>query len=663
MDQVEASFLSDETPSVLWAVEGASVGTALNEPYLARIEIVTDQTMVDPLDLLGSSASLTLQRNLVSNVYGGLVSSVQLRHDHDGRPRARILVEPALAALRHTRDSRIFQEKTVPEVLGEVLEAALAPYGREAVIDLTRDYPKREYTVQYQESHFDFVHRLMEEEGIVYFFEPDDTGVERLVLIDTTKQHPAIESGMLEYSVVTSGGGVIAREYVRSFEPLSIVVGSSVRTRHFDWTHPSAMIEGENEGEREGVGPDGAALGPERESYQHDEPLTLHQYSQSYTAYDVKDQELLLRDAQVRDARRVQAESTVVGLRAGQNISLHGHPIVELNADYITVRGTHTYGSSATGGDTNYKNRFVVVPSDVLYRPRRTRARPRVHGIQTAIVTGPAGEEIHTDEHGRVKVQFHWDRLGEMDEKTTCWIRCMQTWAGKGWGAFVLPRVGMEVVVSFVDGDLDRPLVTGCVYNGDNPGPYDQPSKKMISTFKTNSYPGGNGYNELRFDDSKGAEEIWIHGEKDWNTVIENDLDRKVFHDETQHVSNNRRRNVGVNETVTVGSNRSKTVGANETLNVGANRSRSVGANESLSIGANRTKNVLKDEKSVIGENQKVRVGLTQSVYAGEEILIKCGPSAYIKMTKDGKVEIGGREFLFKATEDVFVEGAHIFLN
>ncbi len=259
-------------------------------------------------------------------------------------------------------------------------------------------------------------------------------------------------------------------------------------------------------------------------------------------------------------------------------------------------------------------------------------------------------------------MQFHWDRLGEMDDKTTCWIRCMQTWAGKGWGAFVLPRVGMEVVVSFVDGDLDRPLVTGCVYNGDNPGPYDQPTKKMVSTFKTNSYPGGNGYNELRFDDSKNAEEIWIHGEKDWNTVIENDLDRKVYHDETQLVSNNRSRTVGNCETVNVGVNRTKSVGSNETLNVGANRTRNVGANESLTIGADRSKTVVKNEESKIGEHRKVRVGLTQSLKAGVSIELKCGASRLL-MEANGNVTLTGTKFSFKATDDVFVEGAHIFLN
>lgn len=669
MDQVEALFYSDKTPTITWNVLGATVTTGLNEPYLIRLDVESERRDAEPLELLGSSSSLILRRDFTENVYGGVVSSVRVLEHHGRTVRASLVVEPALAGLRHGRDTRIFQDKTVPAVLQEVLTEALSPYGRKVQVDVLRAYPEREYTVQYQESDFDFVHRLMEEEGIIYYFDPGEDGIEKLVLIDAPQQHPAIESGpTLEYSSVRGDSGLMGEEYVRRFEPVSAIVGTGISTRHFDWTHPSTMVEGKAAGQREGDVPDGASFGPKRESYEHDEQLTLHRFSLAYRAYDVADQQQIRRDRQARDTLTFQAESSVSQIRAGLRFELNGHPTVALNAPYVVVSATHRVGlhvdraAGATNDRSQYENRFAAVPSEVPYRPLRERARPRVHGIQTAIVTGPAGEEIHTDEHGRVKVQFHWDRLGRMDDRTTCWIRCMQSWSGKGWGAWVLPRVGMEVVVSFIDGDLDRPLVTGCVYNGDNTNPYQLPAKKMVSTFKTNSYPGGGGYNELRFDDTKGEEEIWLHGQKDWNTVIENDLTRDVRHDETQTVTNDRTRSVGHDETITVVNDRTKTVNANETLVVGENRRRTVGANESVQVGASQTIAVVEDQETSVGSNRTVDVGINHLLTAGETLELRCGASRIV-MRQDGKITIEGTEFRFTASGDVWVNGSTINLN
>ncbi|MEZ4340320.1 MAG: type VI secretion system tip protein TssI/VgrG [Sandaracinaceae bacterium] len=667
MNEIEAILSVDPMPASPWRVLGATVVSGLNEPYLVRIDVESVVPFAEPQQLLGSSAALILRRDLVDNVYGGIVSSVKAHHWYTRAVRAQLLVEPALAALRAGRDSRIFQEKTVPEVLQEVLAEGLAPYGREVEIDLRRTYPAREYTVQYQESDFAFVHRLMAEEGILYRFDEGEGGVEKLVLTDAPEQHPPVEGlPILEYSIVDHEGGLLAHEHVRRFEPIAKIVGTEVATRHFDWTHPSALIDGYAAGEEEGEVPHGASFGPPRESYEHDEPLTLHDYALAYRAHDVEDQQRLRRELQARDALTFEGESSVRALRAGARFDLNGHAHIELNAAYVVVSVKHQVGTHAReDGERrrgHYHNDFVAVAADVPYRPKRVHPRPRIRGIQTAIVTGPAGEEIHTDEHGRVKVQFHWDRLGQMDDKTTCWIRCMQTWAGPSWGAFVLPRVGMEVVVSFIDGDVDQPLVTGCVYDGDRATPYELPAKKMVSTFKTNSYPGGDGYNELRFDDTKGAEEIWIHGEKDWNTVIEHDLTREVRHDEHQKVTRHRTRRVGVNEQVTVGSNRTKRVGANETLTVGASRTRMVGADESVTIGANQTLSVVKDQKTKIGEHRSVKVGLTHEITAGVSLELRCGASR-ILMEADGKITIEGTEFHFTSSGETFIQGSLIHLN
>jgi type VI secretion system secreted protein VgrG len=361
-----------------------------------------------------------------------------------------------------------------------------------------------------------------------------------------------------------------------------------------------------------------------------------------------------------------QATSSVSGIRAGARFDLNGHPVLPLNAPYVVVAATHHVGTHASrvggAGQGHYLNRFTAVAADVPYRPRRAHPRPRIHGLQTAIVTGPAGEEIHTDEHGRVKVQFHWDRDGQADEKTTCWIRCMQTWSGHGFGAFVLPRVGMEVVVSFIDGDVDRPLVTGCVYNGDNPSPYPLPEKKMVSTFKTQSYPGGDGYNELRFDDTKGDEEIWLHGEKDWNTVIENDLNRDVLRDESQNVSRNRTRTVGNDERITVGGDRTERVRGSESLAVDGSRSHSIGGSETITVAAAQKVAVLADQSTKVGAHRSVRVGLTHVITAGVSLELRCG-SSRILMESSGKITIEGTEIHTNSSGDTRMTAGHIYLN
>ena len=663
------SLTTDALDGVSWAVLGATIETGLNAPYLVQLDIETDRLDVDPLELLGSGAELTLEAGGQVNVYAGVVSSARRSNtDHTGWVRGRITIEPALCALQHGRDSRIFQDLSVPDILAAVLSEGLAPYGRSARQLLDRSYPVREYTVQYEESLFDFVHRLMEEEGILYQFEQDG-GAETMVLLDSaTSYDPIAGNPLLEYSDTGGAAGRHSQQYIRMFDPISGVRGTEVSIRRFDWTHPSALITAANASGDSGELPNGAVSGPARQSYEHDVPGTLYAFGGAYGANDASDQARIRRECQARDAARNQGWSTVAMARAGARFDLNAHPNLSLNAAYVFIEVTHYIGSHAVreallgegpkGEDVRYFNRFVAVSADVAYRPERVHPHPRIDGIQTAIVTGPPGEEIHTDEHGRIKVQFHWDRLGGMDDRTTCWIRVMQTWAGGGFGAFVLPRVGMEVVVSFVDGDPDHPLVTGCVYNGANAGPYETPAKKMQSGFKTNSYPGGGGFNELRFDDSKSEEEVWLQAEKDWNTLVKNDLTRDVLHDETQHVEHDRTRTVGNDEdlwvkhdrdrrvandeSVTVNRNRTKTVKINETLNVGVNRVRNVGAVETVTIGGIQNILVGGVQNISVGMSQNETVAADRKTSVGAQDQLNVAGAQVISVVRDQTSQVGG---------------------
>ena len=615
--ELRAVFLEDGADSLTWEVTGATVESALNRPYAIELELLSREPGAEAAELFARSVALRIEHGRGTVTRSGIASSVRSSwQGHEGIG-ARVRIEPALAALGHGRDSRIFQDETVPEILEHVLGEGLGPYGRGVRMELHRDYPQREYTVQYQESDLDFAHRLMEEEGILYYFAQEDD-VEQVVLIDDPAQHPHIDSATLTWSDRESDGTTLERDYVRALEQHARIRGTDVSTRHFDWTHPSLLVEGSDE----------AGDGIARESYEHDEQLTLHGFTRAYEASDVADQARIRADALRREQRVFEGRSTSAEIRPGYRFTLESHP-EGLDGDYVVVEARHHVLDHARHGDTageGYVNVFTAVAASTPWRPLRRRARPRISGIQTAIVTGPAGEEIHCDDHGRIKVQFHWDRHGRLDERTSCWVRVMQTSAGSGFGAWVLPRVGWEVVVSFVDGDPDRPLVTGCVYNGDQPLPYPLPEKKSLTLFKSNSYPGGGGFNELRLDDSKNAEEIFLHGQKDWNTTILNDLTRDVGHDETQHVANNRTRTVGVDETLTVSNNRQRTVGVDETIQVGANRTRSVGANEQVMVGADRSHTVGANETIQVGADQAIQIaGVREAMVGADESLEVAG--------------------------------------
>jgi type VI secretion system secreted protein VgrG len=335
------------------------------------------------------------------------------------------------------------------------------------------------------------------------------------------------------------------------------------------------------------------------------------------------------------------------------------------------------------------------------YRPARQTPQPVLSSIQTAVVVGPKGEEIYTDEHGRVKVQFHWDREGKRDENTSCWMRVSQAHAGRGFGGIDLPRVGEEVIVSFIEGDLDRPMITGRVYHKESMPPFALPGEKTRSGLKSKTYKGG-GYNEMSMDDTPGKEQIRIHGQHNLDTVIENDETHKIGKnrtkdigvDEVMTIGNNQKLKVGVNKTVDVGTDHTETVGANQNIKIAANQATKVGANQSTtvaaaqsnSVGTNKTENVGMMSNEMVGFMKTTNVGaaysiisgaamntavgflsgeevgLTKKIIVGSKLEIIVGASKLV-MEAGGKVTIEGTEFLFSAKGNVKINGSIIDLN
>ncbi len=301
------------------------------------------------------------------------------------------------------------------------------------------------------------------------------------------------------------------------------------------------------------------------------------------------------------------------------------------------------------------------------FRPPQVTPRPTIKGIQTAIVTGPAGEEVFTDEHGRIKVQFHWDRQGKKDDKSSCWIRVSQIWAGGAWGAVFLPRIGHEVVVDFIEGDPDRPLVVGSVYHGTNVPPYALPAEKTKSTIKSNSSTGGGGFNELRFEDKKGAEEIFLQGQKDWNILIKNDKSQEigrdeallVKHDRAKRVDNDQSESIGGHKSIDVAKTHTETIGQDETLMVGGNRSvsvtkshtESVGGDQSVEVGGAQYTSVGKSKSETVGESSAESVGKSKSVSVDENYTVSVSKDMTVTVSKNDMEEVGEKKTVIVGKE------------
>ncbi len=518
----------------------------------------------------------------------------------------RATLQPTFWLLSLTGDCRIFQNLSVPEIVESIFQEHNITYQNA----LTSTYGKREYCVQYNESDFTFISRILEEEGIFYYFE-HDAKTHTLVLVDSnTVVKPCPGQEIAKYRLSMEGKD--EEDMITVLESEQQIGPTKLAIEDFNFKTPHTDLEANADVLHKFC----------------DRELEIYCYPGEY---DTKQESIKLVDIRVEEEEahgaRITGASNCRAFRSGYYFQLFQFYRMNMNKEkYLLTSLRHTASQSFDeGGGFEYSNTFTCLPLTVKYRPLRTTHKPVMQGSQTAIVTGPAGEEIYTDEHSRVKVQFHWDRLGKKDDKTSCWVRVSQPWAGGGWGFISIPRIGHEVVVDFLEGDPDRPLITGSVYNGSNQPPYPLPAEKTKSTFKSDSTIGSGGFNEFRFEDKKGVEEIYLHGQKDWNIEILNDKNQTVGHDETLHVGNNRTKTVGVDQRETVGSNKTIQVGANHTETIGANKTETVmincmetiGAAKELSIGGLYQVSVgaLMNETVAAGKTEEV--GLAKAVFVG----------------------------------------------
>ncbi|MBI5590676.1 MAG: type VI secretion system tip protein VgrG [Deltaproteobacteria bacterium] len=591
-----------------------------------RLTLLSENHRIAFADIIGRNVTLSINLNSGRKRFiNGIVASFSQSSSGTERIEtgtfsqytATIVPWPWL--LTRTSDIRIFQELSVPDIIEKIFrEKGLNDFS----LRLHGQYERKVYCVQYRETDFNFVSRLMEEEGIFYFFE-HESGKHTFVLADSPAEHPPCpEQETARY--FRTEGAFLDQDVIKALEVQQEIRVGKFTLNDYNFETPTTKLTVEA-GSRVELGPG------EREIY--DYPAEYERRAQGDRIAD------LFMESEEARITSIFGSSDCRAFRTGYRFDLQDYFREDMNdKSYVLMEISHLASSNAAGTGnevaSTYSNNFTCIPHETPFRPRRMTAKPIVEGVQTAVVVGPSGEEIHTDKYGRVKVQFHWDREGKYDENSSCWIRVRQTSAGPAWGSIYVPRIGQEVIVEFMEGDPDRPIITGCMFNGANSPPFALPGGKMISGWKSNSTPGGGGYNEISLNDTRGNEKITIHGQNDMDTVIE--------HDQALKVKNNRTSTVDVNDTETTGSNQTITVGANQKLAVGANQAVSVGAAQSLSVGAGQTVTVGAGQAITVGGSQTMNVGGSQAVTAAGNQSLSTGSNQTIQAGGIQKVLVGG---------------------
>ena len=568
-----------------------------------QLELLSLKGDIKHEDILGKNITVTVMLPDDSpRHYNGFVSRFSQGRMIGRYHRYFATVRPWIWFMSRTADCRIFQEMTVPDIVKQVFADEPA---NDFKLELTGSYRTWNYCVQYRETDLNFVSRLLEHEGISYYFKYQD-GKNTLILTDSYSGHdvfPGVET------VQFMDPERVARpdiEHIGSWaHGLEVQPGAYVLT-DYDFERPSVDLQVQK---------------------LHPRPYQPSKYEVfDYPGFyaQKKDGEAYARvriDECAAQYETAHGTTNVRGLAVGCLFTLAGYPREDQNIEHLVLSTTadlefSDYEAMPDRGGASSRCSFVTIASKEIYRPPRVTPKPFVQGPQTAIVVGPGGEEIYTDKYGRVKVQFRWDRLGKKDQNSSCWIRVSSPWAGKGWGGVSTPRIGQEVIVDFLEGDPDQPIITGRVYNAEQPPPFGFPAGAVISGVKSQTHKGA-GYNEMSFDDTAGKEKITVHGQYDMNSVIEHDQTLTVHNNRTDRIDVDDSESVGNNQTWDVGVNRDATIGANESLTVKANRTKSVIANETVSIGGNRTATVSGSETATVTMARTHTVGINEAITVG----------------------------------------------
>ncbi len=578
----------------------------LKTPDILNLDYVSPAANLQLKPMVGKDLCVNIELDGGGKRYiSGLVTAARVA-GHQGRSVVyELRLEPWLKTLTHTSDYKAFQNKNVVNILDEVLDEYPWPVEKR----LVENYPTRAWQVQYGETDFDFIQRLMQEWGIYWWFEHNENS-HTLVLADAINVHKACaDSPLVCYY---QKGLKLDKEFIHTITANESLRSGQWVLNDFDFMKPRSLLKSTVANPRE----TGLA------EYEH------YEWPGDY--FTKSEGEMLTRirmEEQRSPGSRVQGSGNIRTLMTGFTFTLENYPTAEVNREYLLVQTTLFIQDNAqhSGQEQHfsYSTSFELHPTCEVYRPQRTLSKPHTKGPQSAIVTGPAGQEIWTDKYGRVKVQFGWDRYGKNDENSSCWIRVSYPWAGKGFGMIQIPRIGQEVLVDFKNGDPDLPIIVGRTYNQDTMPPWGLPGMASQSGIFSHSLYGGptNG-NMLRFDDKTGAEEVKFHAEKDLNTTVKN------------------------NETHTIMVDRTKTIVKNETISVGEDRNATITKNDGLSVKLAQT----------------INVGTTYRLDVGDQLTLRCGNAALV-LHKDGSIEFCGKQLLLHTSDVMQLIGSGIDMN
>lgn len=585
----------------------------LSRPFEFQLELASENDKIKSSDIIGQN--VTIRLNLSKDkfrFFNGYVSHFTQILGSLELARYRATVVPWLWLLTRTADCRIFQKKKVLDIITEVFNEHGFTNIENALIG---EYREWEYCVQYRETDFNFVSRLMEQEGIYYFFKHEN-GEHKLVLIDSAGKHESYPDHD-EIKFRPADLQIHEETYISDWIVQTCIQPGSYGLNDFDFKNTMKDLQARKIVDREH-----AAAG-----------FSIYDYPGEYI--ETKDGEDYAKkriDELQAQYEVVTASSDVRGICTGCTFTLTDHPREDRNKQYLITYANYTINSDLlqASKDTAYSCNFKAIDAAQQFRSPRITPKPSIPGPQTAIVVGNSGEEIYTDEYGRVKVQFHWDRYSKADENSSCWIRVSQAWAGKNWGAMYIPRIGQEVIVEFLEGDPDRPIITGRVYNGEAMPPYDLPKEKTKSTLKSNSSIGGGGFNEIRFEDKKGEEQIFIHGQKD--------EDVRILNDSKEYIGNNRH------------------------LIVKKDQLEEVRGDKHLTVKGDQNEKITGSVSLDAGMDYQHKVGMNHALEAGMEIHLKAGMKVIIEADLQLSLKAGG-SFVDIGPAGVSISGALVNIN
>jgi type VI secretion system secreted protein VgrG len=634
----EGKLISVSTPlgEDTLLLQGISGVEGISRLFSFHLELLSENDSISFTDIVGQNVTISVELADGSERYfNGYVSRFVQSGQDDRFTHYHAEVVPWLWFLTRNADCRIFQNMTVPDIIAQVFQDLGFQDFRNS---LQGSYDPREYCVQYRETHFNFVSRLMEQYGISYYFEHTD-GKHTLVMVDSPGSYPSLDPETIRCDLVS--GGTEDEDLITRWQIEQELRTGKYSLNDYNFETPSTSL---------------LSSEPTVVDVGNNTSFELYDYPGEYVNKGQGQSLAKLRMQEVEASHLiVHGDSTCRAFTSGYQFTLSDHYRQDMNTSYVLTAVQHTAsvgriyytGESDTG--SHYSNHFTCIPASVPFRPPRRTPKPIVQGPQTAVVVGKSGEEIWVDQYGRVVVQFFWDRQGKKNENSSCWIRVSQPWAGKNWGAMWIPRIGQEVIVEFLEGDPDRPIITGRVYNAEAMPPYQLPDNGTRSTFMSRSSKEGGSanYNEIRFEDKKGSEQIFINAERD--------MDHRVEHDSREYVGHDRHLIVQGNQLEAVGGDKHGHVKGNHLEKIDGDLSLQVAGNQKEKVGGNKSGEVAGDQKEKIGGTMSLKVGGSQNSEVGSDVSLQVGSSRNEKVGMTHALE-AGQTIHLKAGMNVVIE-------